>query len=101
MQQLQQMICQGSTKSRYQHKLTATNYLWNKKKDDSIKKFMTSTSCCKFTEVDQEENKVSIIYEVSTGKLRPFISTNLRKREFNVVHNVAHAGGKATFKILQ
>ena len=71
------------------------------KKNNSIKKFMASKSYCRFTEVQQGENKVPIIYEVSTGKLRPFIPINLRKRAFNMVHKVAHPGRKATLKILQ
>lgn len=43
---------------------------------------------------------LSIFCDTSTGKLRPFIPKDLRRTVFNMLHNMAHSGGRTTLKLV-
>ena len=74
-------------------------------KDKNLQAFLlsgfTKTTSCKFDTLAWGESQVPIVFETSTGKLRPFIPESLQRRAFNQIHRLSHPNGKTTAKMMQ
>lgn len=46
------------------------------------------------------DSKTEVLCDVSTHKIRPYITPRFRKCVFDMIHNVSHAGSKATVKMI-
>ncbi|KII61927.1 Transposon Ty3-G Gag-Pol polyprotein [Thelohanellus kitauei] len=58
------------------------------------------SSSLRFEEVKLENSNYSLICDVSTGKLRPFVPENWRKRVFDIIHNLSHPSIRSTGNII-
>lgn len=69
--------------------------------DVELEKILKDTSSkLKLTKMAVPNSNLTIFCDISTNFVRPFITTNLRKPIFELLHNLTHPGKRTTIKII-
>ena len=72
----------------------------SQKRDDELKNFDENASGLNLKLIPIPSTDVSLLCDVSTNNVRPYVTTEFRKMAFKSIHNVAHLGVKATQRAL-
>ena len=70
-------------------------------KDEHLQRFLQgNATALKLVKVNYPTTAEKIVCDTSTGRLRPYVPTSLRKDIFNAVHNLSHPGANASVRLL-
>lgn len=68
--------------------------------DDELKTLLASKTL-NFVKLCMFDSNIPVYCDTSTGRVRPYITPNFRKRAFDIVHGLSHPGNRATHKMLK
>jgi transposase InsO family protein len=68
--------------------------------DEELKSYLQESSSLKLEEVVIPGFTIKIFCDVSTGRPRPFVTTQFRRQIFDQLHNLSHPGVRASTKLV-
>ncbi|XP_022816846.1 uncharacterized protein LOC111349827 [Spodoptera litura] len=68
--------------------------------DNELQELLTSGSTLKLVKMRTPDSDLHVYCDVSTSSPRPYITPAFRKQVFDSLHNLSHAGTKATVKLV-
>ena len=68
--------------------------------DDELRQYLHSEQGLQLKKVHLPDSSVSLYCDVSTPRVRLFVTTNFRRAAFDSIHQLSHPGIKATVKLI-
>ena len=69
--------------------------------DPEVNAYRTSITGLQWEDIPYGDKGRTILCDISTGRPRPLIPTQLRRKLFNLIHGLAHPSGRSTVKLMK